>query len=94
MAVSPVAPNTLFQRSLITIRSGTGSAAGSWAASWIFDVSGSYRLRLRAVDCRLPQRLHRFLGLASTPDAVSHLASERARSKIAVKTSGFEGIAL
>jgi hypothetical protein len=29
---------------VITIGSGSGSAAGSWAAGWIFDVSGSYRL--------------------------------------------------
>ena len=29
---------------MITIGSGIGSAAGSWAAGWIFDMSGSYRL--------------------------------------------------
>ena len=29
---------------VITIGSGIGSAAGAWAAGWIFDVSGSYRL--------------------------------------------------
>jgi MFS transporter, OFA family, oxalate/formate antiporter len=29
---------------VITIGTGIGSAAGSWAAGWIFDVSGSYRL--------------------------------------------------
>jgi MFS family permease len=29
---------------VITIGSGIGSAAGAWAAGWIFDLSGSYRL--------------------------------------------------
>jgi len=29
---------------VITIGTGIGSAAGSWAAGWIFDVSGSYRI--------------------------------------------------
>jgi MFS family permease len=29
---------------VITIGSGIGSAVGAWAAGWIFDVSGSYRL--------------------------------------------------
>jgi MFS family permease len=29
---------------VITIGTGIGSAAGSWAAGWIFDMSGSYRI--------------------------------------------------
>ncbi|MBV8338067.1 MAG: MFS transporter, partial [Alphaproteobacteria bacterium] len=54
---------------VITIGSGIGSAAGSWAAGWIFDLSGSYRLCLYAVDCRLSLRLRRVLGFTAAAGA-------------------------
>ena len=68
---------------VITIGSGLGSAAGAWAAGWIFDLSGSYELAFILSIASYRLRLHRLLGLAPAADAVKRARLSAGRASLA-----------